>query len=297
LVNPITITLCDCNISGGMIIVNLAANQDYILKDPAVLHYRVQIIGGHNVVWIGGEIQPATWIGSGAIKLQHVGVGGGTVHLEGINITGVLDDAIEGGEYSNLYEPSGTLADATLQVEDIRAGPLSGDSTLEHQDCIQQYGGWKNLRVDHFTCQTPYQGFFLPWEDGASNNQGVLSHFDIRNTNLYDSPASSGSSFQTLLHFGDRNGSFSATTHQQTGNLSNVYLRATQRTCDQETYPNSGTGSSDGTVVHSTIGSGGTITWASSWAIAGYVTPGVPPGGDFVPPGIAGVGYVSPGYL
>jgi hypothetical protein len=296
-VSPTTITLCDCNISGGSIIVNLAAGRDYILKAPTVLHNPVQIIGGHNVVWIGGDIRPTTWIATGAIKLQHVGIGGGTVHLEGINIAGVLNDAIIGGEYSNMYKPSGTLADATLQVQNIRVGLLSGDSRIQHQDCIQSYGGWKNLRVDHFTCQSQYQGFFFPWEDGASNNQGVLSHFDIRNTNLYDSPPSYGSSFQTLIHFGDRNGSFSATTHRQTGNLSNVYLRATQRTVNLETYPNSGTTSSDGTVVHSTIGSSGTISWASTWAISGYITPGVPPGGDFVPAGVAGAGYVSPGYL
>jgi hypothetical protein len=89
-----------------------------------------------------------------------------------------------------MYKPSGTLADATLQVENIRVGLLSGDSTIQHQDCLQSYGGWKNIRVDRFTCHSQYQGFFLPWEDGASNNQGVLSHFDIRNTNLYDSPPS-----------------------------------------------------------------------------------------------------------
>jgi hypothetical protein len=295
-VKPKTITLCDCNLWGGVIIVKLADGQDYILKDPVILHHRVEIVGGHNVVWIGGDIRPTSWIGIGAIKLQHVGVGGGTVHLEGIYIGGVLDDAIEGGEYANLSKPSGTLADATLQVENIRAGPLSGDSKLEHQDCIQQYGGWRDLRVDHFTCRSPFQGFYLPWEDGASNNQGVLSHWDIRNANLYDLSPSSGSTFQTLIHFGDKNGNFDATTHKQRGNLSNVYLDATQRTCNQETYPNSGTTSTGGIAVHSTVNSAGTITWASTWAIPGHVTPGVPPGGDYVPSGVAGLGYISPGY-
>jgi hypothetical protein len=295
-VNPITITLCNCNLWQGVIIVNLAAGQDYILRDLVVLNYPVQITGGHSIVWIGGEIRPTSGPDIG-LKLQGVGAGGGTIHLEGISLDGVLTDGIEGGEYAGQSKPSGTLADATLQIQNVRVGPLSGDSTVSHQDCIQHYGGWKDLRVDHFTCQSLYQGFYLPWEDPASNNQGVLSHWDMRNANLYDHPPSSGSTFQTLLHFGDHFAAdFSATSHQQGGNLFNVYLDATQRSLNSETYPNSGTTSTDGTVVHSTVNVNGTISWSTPWAIPGFVISGTPPGGDYVPLGVAGLNYVSPGY-
>ena len=301
LVNPITITLCNCNLNNGQIIVNLAIGQDYVLEDPVVLTYPVVIQGGHNVVWIGGEIRPTSAPAIGIHLIRNVGYGGGTIHLEGIylnGVDGVLTDGIAGGEWGSLYQPSGTLADAILQIENVRVGPMSGDSALDHQDCIQQYGGWQDLRVDHFTCQTLYQGLTLPWEDGASNNQGVLSHWDIRNANLSDAPNSTGNGMQTLIHFGDRGGYFNAATHQQGGNLSNVYLSATQKSLDQETYPNSGTATAslDGTIVHSTIDLEGTISWASSWAIGGAISPGVPPGGDFVPLGVAGLNYVSPGY-
>lgn len=288
-------TLCDCNISGGTIIVNLAIGQDYLLRDPVPLHYPVLIKGGHNVVWIGGDIAPSSGPDFGIQIGWGAGTGGGTIHLEGLYLHGYLTDGIVGGEYAGLSKPSGTLADATLQIENVRIESLTGDSRVNHQDCVQHYGGWRALRIDHFTCHTPYQGFELDWEDGASNNQGVLSQWDLRNSNLYDK-APIGLSFQTLLHFGDRNGSFNATTHQQRGNLVNVFLDATLKSCDQETYPNSGSGSSDGTVVHSTIGPNGTIAWTYSWAIPGFVTPGVPPGGDFVPIGVAGLGYVSPGW-
>jgi hypothetical protein len=279
-----------------VIIVNLAAGQDYILKDPAVLHYPVQINGGHNIVWIGGDIQPSQTSGTDVgLQLVGVGAGGGTIHLEGINLGGYLTDGIEGGEYANQYKPSGTLADAILQVENVHVGPLTGDSTQTHQDCIQQYGGWKDIRVDHFTCHTVMQGFFFPWEDGVSNNQGVLSHWDLRNVNLYDAPSNPAGYFQTLLHFGDKNGVFTATTHQQGGNLQNVYLDATQRSFDQETYPNSGC--SCGPTYRSTINLDGTSTWSSTWSVPGFVTPGTPPGGDYVPLGVAGLTYLSPGYL
>jgi len=297
MVNPITITLCNCNLHNGVIIVNLAAGQDYILKDHVVLNYPVEIIGGHNIVWIGGDIRPTSGPDIG-IQLNGVGAGGGTIHLEGIYVdgSGVLTDGIEGGEYANQHKASGTLADAVLQIENIRVGPLSGDSTITHQDCVQQYGGWRDLRVDRFTCRSLYQGFFLPWEDGASNNQGVLSHWDIRNANMYDQSPSSGSAFQTLIHFGDRGGSFNATTHKQGGNLSNVFLDAIQRPFDSETYPNSGTTSVDGTIVHSTVDVSRASTWSNNWSIPGFVSPGTPPVGDYVPTGVVGLNYVSPGY-
>ena len=293
LVNPATVVLCDCNVSSGKIVVNLAVGSDYILKDSETLHYPVVIKGGHNVVWIGGDVAPSSGPDAGIQIGWGAGTGGGTIHLEGIYLHGYLTDGIVGGQYAGLSEPSGTLADATLQIENVRIESMTGSSTVNHQDCIQHFGGWRNLLVDHFSCHTPYQGFEIPWEDGATNNQGVLSHWDLRNANLYDMTPW-GLSFQTLIHFGDRNGAFSATTHDQTGNLSNVYLNATQRTLNQETYPNSGTGSLDGTMVHSTVNANGTITWANSWAVSGFVTPGVPPSGDFVPVGVAGLGYVSP---
>ena len=292
-------TLCNCNLYNGDIIVNLNVGQDYILKDPVVLTHSVIIHGGHNVVWIGGYVQPGSGSAPASQLSQNAGAGGGIIHLEGIYVDGLhslLYDGIEGGEYASMSKPRGTLADSILQIENVRIDHLAGDSTVEHQDCIQHYGGWKDLRVDHFTCQSLYQGFELPYEDTVV--AGVLSHWDIRNANLSDAPNSTGNGMQTLIHFGDRGGYFDAATHQQAGNLSNVYLSATQKSLDQETYPNSGTATAslDGTIVHSTIDLEGTISWASSWAIGGAISPGVPPGGDFVPLGVAGLNYVSPGY-
>ena len=41
---------------------------------------------------------------------------------------------------------------------------------------------------------------------------------------------------------------------------------------------------------------GGYVYWPTLTTLTGSVTSGLPPGGDFVPVGVAGVGYVSPGY-
>lgn len=298
--NPRVITLCNCNIQGGEIIVALHAGQDYILRDPVVLTHSVVIEGGHNIIWIGGLVRPSSGPAIGIQMGQGAGAGGGTVHLEGIYLDGIrgfLTDGIEGGEWNNMGVPMGTKADATLQIENVRIDGLSGDSSIEHQDCIQQYGGWRELRVDHFTCQTLYQGFTLPWEDSSVG--GVLSDWDLRNANLRDAANSTGDGMQTLIHFGDLGpGVFNAVSHQQTGHLENVYLRASQKSLDQETYPNSGTASAsrDGTLVHATVRADGTITWSATWAVSGRVTPGSPPAGDYVPFGVAGLSYISPGY-
>src|SRR5438128_8977619 len=138
LVHPIVKTLCNCNISDGQIVVSLNLGQDYILKDPVVLTHPVVIQGGHNVVWVGGHIRPASGPNVGIQLSRNAGAGGGTIHLEGLyldGVSGVVTDGIAGGEYAGLSKPSGTLADATLQVENVRVGPLSGDSRLNHQDC------------------------------------------------------------------------------------------------------------------------------------------------------------------
>jgi hypothetical protein len=287
-----TVNLCNCNIIDDQIIVDLNSGQDYILKDRVVLTHSVVIHGGHNIVWIGGEIRPTKGPDAGIQLGEGVGRGGGIVHLEGIYLHGVLTDGIVGGEWASSGQPKRTPADAILQVENVRIEALSGNSADNHQDCIQQYGGWRELRVDHFTCRTLYQGFYLPWEDTSVG--GILARWDLRNANLRDSPNSTGDGMQTLMHFGDLGpGVFNAESHQQHGNLYNIYMHATQKSLDQETYPNSGTSdaSVDGTVVHSTIARNGTISWSQTWVISGFVTPGDPPRGDFVPPGVAGLGY------
>jgi hypothetical protein len=38
------------------------------------------------------------------------------------------------------------------------------------------------------------------------------------------------------------------------------------------------------------------VWWPTKVGIAGFISTGVPSGGDFVPKGLAGPGYQSPGY-
>ena len=300
LTNPITVALCNCNIQNGVIVVNLAVGQDYVLTDSVVLTDPVLIQGGHNIVWIGGEVQPVG-PATGIKLIRNAGFGGGTIHLEGIYIHGAdgqLTDGIGGGEWASTYAPRGhgpAQAAYGLRWEG-KTVLFSGSTPVEpgpmtEAALVARIGASRAAALDFLV------GIQMLGE--SKPDLWLPSNVSVgRNANLYDEPNSTGNGMQTLLHFGDRTGYFNATTHQQGGALSNVYLHATQKPLDQETYPNSGTATAslDGTVVHSTVNLDGTITWANTWGISGNITAGDPPGGDFVPLGLAGLDYVSPGY-
>ena len=75
--HPKVVTLCNCNLVNDQIIVNLAAGQDYILKDHVLLTHPVVIQGGHNVVWIGGHIRPSSGPDIAIQLKRNIGLGGG----------------------------------------------------------------------------------------------------------------------------------------------------------------------------------------------------------------------------
>src|SRR2546426_4012303 len=100
LVNPITVTLCDCNVEEGEILVDLEVGRDYILKDPVVLTHPVVIQGGHNIVWIGGHIHASSGADFGIQLIRNVGYGGGEGHLGGIYLDGGLNHRLVGGEWA-----------------------------------------------------------------------------------------------------------------------------------------------------------------------------------------------------
>jgi hypothetical protein len=306
LIHPITKTLCNCNLVNGQIMVQLNAGQDYILKDPVVLTHPVVIQGGHNIVWIGGLIRfPASVAPSYGIQLGYNVGAGGILHLEGIwldGVNGTMDDGIVGGQYAAMSMPAGTLSTAILQVENVRVGPVLSNGT-NHPDCIQHYGGWKALRIDHFTCTSGMQGLYFPTEESATANKGILSKWDVRNANLYDHAPLAGQTFETLFHFGDAgSGSFTTYSKRQDGNLSNVWINSTQRTFVNEVYPTIGSVAT-GCVVHATLAANGLSQWwSNTWnsadglgTVTGVIYKGIPAGGDFVPPGTAGLNYTRLG--
>lgn len=150
-------------------------------------------------------------------------------------------------------------AGGVVQLQNLRIDTVQGSATGHHADLLQTWAGPRKLLVDGLTGSTQYQGLFLlPLQLGTQRPEIVdLRRVDITGT-------------QTSGHLIWRD------TQTWPLTLTDVWLAPR--------YP------SNPTTFLSPSGTGpGTEAWPS-------VRVGAPPGGQFVPSGAAGVGYVSPGY-
>jgi hypothetical protein len=242
-------------------VLRLNIRRDYIVRLPrgGLRGLRGLVIeGGHNVILIGGRISiPRPRRAHTPDDRLRRGL-----YLKGqtgtIHIEGVLIDGPGLWEGINLDERLG----ATVQLENIRIETLRADDevgfTDNHPDVIQTWAGPAELRVDRLTGSTDYQALMLaPMEYGGL---GPPRRFEFRHVDLVAKTAHR-CNCQMLWAFG----SFPLV-------VSNLWLRP-HRHLDvaQSVEPKDG-------------------RWAA-------VRSGRPPGGSFVPRGVAGSGYKSPGYL
>jgi len=241
--------------------------KDYILSLGTVKHVGgVAIVGGRNVVIKGGAIAlPAVSTRSTALLIKD---NVGTVHVEGVWFDGSTHemDAIQ------VAAPS-----STVQVENVRASSLLGSFDGNHSDIIQPWGGVAKLRVDHLSADSNYQGIF------TRPDQGAIGSVDLQNVNMAFNNSAATSSGGYLLWM-------SSDCVAAPTTLSNVYIT-----------PRAGV-SVGGAVWPSTTDgmcpaklSGNSVTFPKL-PVTGSVTGGTPPTGAFVPAGVAGTSYSSPGY-
>ena len=236
--------------------------------------------GGHNVVLIGGHISipcESTSYGRAALKIRGAT---GTVHVEGLlldNSGGYLTDGVA------IAAPQ-----ATVQLENLRVGP-TWDSTTAHPDIVQIQGGVANLRVDRLTGTPTYQGIFLKNEGGVRNGPTDLRHINLK---PISGPANG-------LGIYTPNRVFWQETTDIAVAMTDFYVdRSRYPTRAFNDMPNPGTGyvsGGDFTRYATLAPDGLSMSWAAS-NIFGLLRDGAPPGGDFVPVGMAGESYVSPGY-
>lgn len=160
--------------------LELDPDKDYIVEmpdEPLDVAGGVVIVGGHDVVLIGGEIQ----ISEPGDRYQEIrGLylknQTGTVHVEGLHISGAAL-----GEGINLDERDG----ATVQLQNILIDTVHGEREGHHADLIQTWAGPSVLRVDRLTGSTTYQGFFLlPKQFIDDDPEG----FDLRRVNIHGGP-------------------------------------------------------------------------------------------------------------
>ena len=233
--------------------LDLDPDQDYELRlpeEPLEAEGGVSVIGGHDVVLIGGEISVPAQSDTNpqSVRALFLKDQTGTVHVEGLLMSG--DGLAEG---INLDQREG----AVVQLENIRVGTtLEGSYEGHHADLLQSWSGPAELRVDGLSGTTGYQGFFLLPRQFGDTKPDL---FDLRRVDIV------GAEGSAYLLWRDEND----------------WPMVTQ---DVWVDPPGGRGE-------------GLVLWpvGDTSSFEGVQT-GRPPGGDFVPDGVAGVGYVSPGY-
>jgi hypothetical protein len=293
----------------------LDPTRDYILK----LNHRqvaagqiggVVITGGRNVVIVGGWITLAAPTDA---TLERQGLTfhnqTGTVHVEGVLVDGwprqciVLDSA-----------------QATFQIENFRCEGVSmynENFSTAHSDTLMTWKSPPLIRIDKFTADYDGTGFALygsQQPDGSWTYPGTVI---VKRTNIRTMSKSLCSNFSKPLshmYVSSRRqtrielnqffaqtgwGRASITTDCPAPGSFQFTLPNAWATLDvengyQKTQKSYGDGISAGSYFEFT-----NPTYDNVWGVNGAyarVDYGVPPGGDFVPSGVAGTSYTSPGY-
>jgi hypothetical protein len=257
----------------------LDPERDYVIRLPSAdKRGGVTIEGGHDVVVIGGHVTLPSGAPPGAANDRYrtgLYLKGqtGTVHVEG-----VLFDAAPGVRWDaiDIDAPA-----ATVQLENVRADGVRGGFHSFHADVVQPWGGVRALRIDHLSASSNYQGLTLPIDEGPIGSAQV-SHVDLHGL----SAGAQGTGHLLWLTTGSR------TCRSYPVALHDVYVRPRAgETLGETVWPQRGHPGRCAARTHDAVAS-----WPRLRRIRGDVRAGAPPGGSYVPPGVAGVGYVSPGY-
>jgi hypothetical protein len=224
-----------------------------------------------NAVLIGGSIRvlPSSTVNGADQRGIYVKGCTGTVHIEGV----LIDGNVAGAESDGIAV---SAPSAVVQVQNVRIMGLRGSASGNHADVFQPWGGVREYRIDRLTATTNYQGINVK---PATNPIGSGT---IRRSNIASSgvtPIDNGGYF------------FWMNCNEHPITLEDVYVSPrTGRAFGQSVWPGTTHATCPATV------SGGVASWPLSPSTAGVIRQGAPVGGDFVPAGTAGAGYVSPGY-
>lgn len=268
---PTTIT-----IGQGYTSKNLKPGRDYIIKLPTEKQVGgVALKGGRNVVLIGGYITvPPGAPNQAQQRAIYIKDSTGTVHIEGVKI-----DNSGGSEFDGIAVAA---PEAIVQIQNVRINGLTGSLKTLHADILQPWGGAKEIRIDHLTGTSDYQGFQIP------PDQGMIGSADFRNINLGYAASPEGRRPGFLLWL--TKGNKSCETYPMS--FSEVYVEPRkEETVGYSVWPPVGKPDACGAVEKD-----GTVSWPNLPMIQGTVKQWSPEKGDFVPEEVVGLNYISPGY-
>ncbi len=263
--------------SGRNTRLNLEPDRDYILRIVEPITSSGGLVvngrGARHIVLIGGEFDiphqgpfndPDRPFYSSKRRALYIKNWKGVVHLEGLWLRG--EDLAEGIDLASEYD--GAIAQVqNIRVEDVVSRPEEKAVNyhgVHHPDILQTWAGPAYLRIDRFTGSSECQGIFL----GPLDNGGPMQLADLRRINLNGIGPEGG---RYLVW---RKGGEQAVRQI---NVSDVWVNPGPERIARR-IP---------------------VIWPhlDRDPVWQDVQEGVPPGGDFVPRGVAGMDYRSPGYV
>jgi hypothetical protein len=280
--------------------IRLNPDVDYRLHLPADVPERggMDINGGHNVTLIGGQIDlktPCLAHGSSChgINLSGDARSTGEVFIEGVWIHN--PDPTH-SHFTGDGMDVDTSAVQTITLENIRvdgidgcdvANPMTGYDGSNHSDVFQPYAATNAvLQVDHLTGTSDLHGMQIN-ADLSSPARGVFKNVDMHsflNTHHGCSSRHEPDAYMWWLTKG-----WACTTYPIT--LTNAYAdEPTSQLSANSVWPDP---------EHQACGvryANNIVTFPGTGTTGG-IRNGSPPTGEFVPLGVAGLGYVSPGYM
>jgi hypothetical protein len=257
----------------GETLRHLDPARDYIIELPDEKKVGATIlVGGRNIVIRGGHVAIEPGRESDTYRRAiYIKNATGTVHIEG-----VLIDGSGGGPFDAIAI---NAPEAIVQIQNVRAVGVSGSFEGFHADVVQPWGGVKELRIDHLTASTDYQGLQIEQSLGPIG-RAVLSNINL--SHVAGGPNADETTFLLWLTSG------TTCRNEYPVEIEEVYVA-----------PRSGWTAAE-------------VVWPPArpslechaeeddrrvfWPllpVAGSVHEGRPVDGDFVPEGLAGIGYAE----
>jgi hypothetical protein len=209
----------------------------------------------------------------------------GHVFIEGVWIHAPLQSSQSTSDGIAVNDSSSQPTDVTL--ENVRIDGVSGcEAGGNHSDVFQPwYAGNARVHIDRLSGVSNCQGLQIDPSLAWQNDGVYATEYIIKNTNLVSSSTNGRNDLLFWLTYGlDCNsGPITLTNVYEQNALGSLFIEAAWPDTDQPAACKS-------------VWSSPTLSFPSSPQISGSIRNGLPPGGDFVPIGVAGIGYISPGY-
>lgn len=303
---PITLTVPAVTPNAHGVRLDLDPARDYVvaltaLSGPGGLSLR----GGRNVVIVGGLISvpdittPGTpWIGRCLTITDNVG----TVHIEGVQFDNCGDGIV-------ISSPA-----STVQIQNVRFNDVDSPHNFSHSDVIQTWRGPRTVRIDRFTADFSSKGFLWMSLDGTQPRRVEQSRVNFRRWSRggehpegphiftwHTSPSTSSTCDDCWSEMGWYNPTYRRKLQDGWGTFDNtdgtnafVPYRLGRKgrravvieSHDEHRRTTGDLGRRQGDHMERLAPSLAGERW--HW--------GIPPGGDFVPQGVPGPAYRSPGY-